>query len=106
MTKPKKPSEPRYDPKELTEAAVNLYHFVTGQEADEAMKARLGAGVEGFMSLYQQDPRLAYGVAQALSPMADKHLGEHLGLPGKGDYGPRALKDIAYLFGDTGEPKE
>jgi hypothetical protein len=93
----------KYDPKALTGAAVNLYHLVTGDKADAKTEARIAAGIEGFLQLKDQDPKLAYGVANLLAPMVDKYMANLIGTDTKFDYGHKVLGDIAKLFEFNGE---
>ena len=71
-----------YDPKKLTDVACNFYHAIIGQKPDEAVRDRIGAGIEGVIQLYNSNPQLLYAFADAAVPLVDHYFETKFGYNG------------------------
>ncbi len=89
----------KYNAKELTDVAVGLYHALTGDKPNEALKERIGAGVEAAVKLYEIDPKLLYVLGNAAAPLIDAHFRKY-DVEVKGAEAPtsRMFRSIEELF--------
>jgi len=91
-------NEKQYDPKKLTDVAVNLYHAVTGKKPDQELHERIGAGVEAAVGLYETNPQLLRGALEAVAPLIDNYIEDQFKLGERSYDSKKTLRDIADLF--------